>query len=144
MTSLVSRIRPQRVLFHSKMGRMDRVIVSKRYSVSVRADLGRQDLVNIVSQKCQLTKETSKIVVDSMFDSIMAAVSNGDKVSVTGFGSFERTIRSARQGRNPSTGEPMFIPETASVSFKASQVFKTAVKGRYQDQKMHSSDAQKD
>lgn len=139
MTSLVSRIRPHRVLFHSKMGRMGRVIIRRYSQVSVRADLGKQDLVNIVSQKCQLTKETSKIVVDSMFDSIMAAVSNGDKVSVTGFGSFERTVRSARQGRNPATGEAMFIPETASVSFKASQGFKTAVKGRYQEQKMQST-----
>lgn len=135
MTSVVSRIRPHRAFFHSKMGRMGRIMIRRYSQVSVRADLGKQDLVNIVSQKCQLTKETSKIVVDSMFDSIMAAVSNGDKVSVTGFGSFERTVRSARQGRNPATGESMFIPETASVSFKASQGFKTAVKGRYQEQK---------
>lgn len=126
----MSRIRPVRVLFHSNMCRMNR----KSRSMSIRADLGKQDLVNIVSQNCQLTKEKSKIVVDSMFDSIMAAVSNGDKVSVTGFGSFERTIRRARQGRNPATGAPMDIPETASISFKASQGFKTSVKGRYQQQ----------
>jgi DNA-binding protein HU-beta len=102
--------------------------------VKTRADLGKQDLVNIVSQNCQLTKQESKVAVDCLFDSIMAAVSNGDKVSVPGFGSFERSIRSARQGRNPSTGESLWIKESASVSFKAGSTFKSTVKERYNEQ----------
>ena len=102
--------------------------------VKTRVDLGKQDLVNIVSQNCQLTKQESKVAVDCLFDSIMAAVSNGDKVSVPGFGSFERSIRSARQGRNPSTGESLWIKESASVSFKAGSTFKSTVKERYNEQ----------
>lgn len=102
--------------------------------VKTRADLGKQDLVNIVSQNCQLSKQESKLAVDCIFDSIMAAVSNGDKVSVPGFGSFERSIRSARQGRNPSTGESLWIKESASVSFKAGSTFKSTVKERYNEQ----------
>jgi DNA-binding protein HU-beta len=61
----------------------------------------------------------------------MAAVSKGDKVSVPGFGSFERSIRSARQGRNPSTGESLWIKESASVTFKPGSTFKSTVKERY-------------
>ena len=102
--------------------------------VKTRVDLGKQDLVNIVSQNCQLTKQESKVAVDCLFDSIMAAVSNGDKVSVPGFGSFERSILSARQGRNPSTGESLWIKESASVSFKAGSTFKSTVKERYNEQ----------
>jgi DNA-binding protein HU-beta len=102
--------------------------------VKTRVDFGKQDLVNIVSQNCQLTKQESKVAVDCLFDSIMAAVSNGDKVSVPGFGSFERSIRSARQGRNPSTGESLWIKESASVSFKAGSTFKSTVKERYNEQ----------
>lgn len=114
----------QRNFFFSARGTSER-------NVKSRVDLGKQDLVNIVSQNCQLTKQQSKVAVDCIFDSIMAAVSNGDKVSVPGFGSFERSIRSARQGRNPSTGESLWIKESASVSFKAGSTFKSTVKERY-------------
>lgn len=99
--------------------------------MKTRADLGKQDLVDIVSQNCHLTKQQSKIAVDCLFDSIIAAVSSGDKVSVPGFGAFERTIRSARQGRNPSTGESLWIEESASIAFKPGSTFKSTVKERY-------------
>jgi DNA-binding protein HU-beta len=102
-------------------------------SMKTRADLGKQDLVDIVSQNCHLTKQQSKIAVDCLFDSIIAAVSSGDKVSVPGFGAFERTIRSARQGRNPSTGESLWIEESASIAFKPGSTFKSTVKDRYKE-----------
>jgi DNA-binding protein HU-beta len=99
--------------------------------MSTRADLGKQELVNIVSTNCSLTKQEAKVAVDCLFESIQAAVASGDKVSIPGFGSFERSIRSARQGRNPATGEALWIQESASPSFKAGSTFKTLVKDRY-------------
>ena len=97
----------------------------------MRQDLGKQDLVAIVSTNCSLTKAEAKVAVDAIFDSIQAAVAAGDKISIPGFGSFERSIRSARQGRNPATGESLFIPESATPSFKAGSTFKNLVKERY-------------
>lgn len=94
-------------------------------------DLGKQDLVAIVSTNCSLTKADAKVAVDAIFDSIQAAVAAGDKISIPGFGSFERSVRSARQGRNPATGESLFIPESATPAFKAGSTFKNLVKERY-------------
>jgi len=102
--------------------------------LSAKADLGKQDLVNIVSTNCSLTKTDAKVAVDAIFDSIQAAVAQGDKISIPGFGSFERSIRSARQGRNPATGESLFIPESATPTFKAGSTFKGLVKERYSKQ----------
>ena len=102
--------------------------------MSARADLTKHDLVDIVSTSCSLTKTDAKVAVDAIFDSIQAAVAQGDKISISGFGSFERTIRSARQGRNPATGESLHIPESASPSFKAGSTFKTIVKERYRSE----------
>ena len=102
--------------------------------LSAKADLGKQDLVNIVSTNCSLTKTDAKVAVDAIFDSIQAAVAQGDKISIPGFGSFERSIRSARKGRNPATGESLFIPESAAPTFKAGSTFKGLVKERYSKQ----------
>jgi len=103
----------------------------QRMNMSARADLGKQDLVAIVSTNCSLTKADAKVAVDAIFDSIQAAVAAGDKISIPGFGSFERSVRSARQGRNPATGESLFIPESATPAFKAGSTFKNLVKERY-------------
>jgi DNA-binding protein HU-beta len=51
----------------------------------------------------------------------------GEKVTLLGFGSFERVVRAARAGRNPSTGETMQIAEKAAPTFRASKVFKDTV-----------------
>ena len=56
------------------------------------------------------------------------ALMNGEKVSFTGFGSFDITKRSAREGRNPSTGETIHIDASKSVKFKPGKALKDAVK----------------
>ena len=57
----------------------------------------------------------------------MDAVAKGDKVTLVGFGSFEARHRKAREGRNPSTGQPMTIPETTVPAFSAGKAFKEMV-----------------
>ena len=51
----------------------------------------------------------------------------GEKVTLTGFGTFETVERSARTGINPATGEKILIPESKAVKFKAGKAFKEAV-----------------
>jgi DNA-binding protein HU-beta len=60
-------------------------------------------------------------------DSIMEAVSTGDKVTLVGFGSFEPRERKEREGRNPKTGEAMKIPATKVPAFSAGKLFKDMV-----------------
>lgn len=57
----------------------------------------------------------------------MNAVAKGEKVSIMGFGSFEKSVRAPRVGRNPQTGEKIDIPERAAPVFKAGKAFKDAV-----------------
>ncbi|MEO0943200.1 MAG: HU family DNA-binding protein, partial [Cyanobacteria bacterium J06642_12] len=66
-------------------------------------------------------------VVTATIDSIMEAVSEGDKVTLIGFGSFESRDRKQREGRNPKTGEPMTIPATTVPAFSAGKAFKEQV-----------------
>ncbi len=62
-----------------------------------------------------------------MFASIADALARGEDVTVTGFGRFARNDRSAREGRNPRTGERIAIGPSASVSFKAGETLKDSL-----------------
>ena len=65
--------------------------------------------------------------MDVVFDVIKEGVVLGEEVSIVGFGKFGVTERSAREGRNPQTGEKISIEASKSPKFKASSVFKDAV-----------------
>lgn len=67
--------------------------------------------------------------VDAVLDTIVRAVVAGDRVSVTGFGSFEKVERPARYARNPQTGERVRVKKTSVPRFRAGQGFKDLVSG---------------
>ncbi|MCT2594312.1 HU family DNA-binding protein [Streptomyces sp. N2-109] len=67
--------------------------------------------------------------VDVVLDAIVRAVCAGDRVSVTGFGSFEKVDRPARYARNPQTGERVRVKKTSVPRFRAGQGFKDLVSG---------------
>lgn len=67
--------------------------------------------------------------VDAVLDTIVRAVVAGDRVSVTGFGSFEKVERPARYARNPQTGERVRVRKTSVPRFRAGQGFKDLVSG---------------
>ena len=67
--------------------------------------------------------------VDAVLDTIVRAVVAGDRVTVTGFGSFEKAERQARQASNPQTGERVHIEATAVPRFRPRQGFKDLVSG---------------
>lgn len=58
-------------------------------------------------------------------------VSRGNKVAITGFGSFEPRLRAARNGRNPATGESIHIPSSTVPAFTAGKAFKDQVKASH-------------
>jgi DNA-binding protein HU-beta len=89
--------------------------------------MNKGELVDTVAAKASVTKKEADAVISAVLEAIMEAVASGDKVTLVGFGSFERRERKAREGRNPKTGEKMTIPETLVPAFSAGKLFKEKV-----------------
>ena len=90
--------------------------------------MNKTDLINLVSEKTELSKKDAASAVDAVFDSIVEALAKDDKVQLIGFGNFEVRERSARKGRNPQTGEEMEIAASKVPAFKPGKQFKDAIK----------------
>lgn len=84
-------------------------------------------IVAEVAEELGIPKAQAGRAFDSIFGKIKDHVSEGEKVQIPVFGSFEARIRSARNGVNPLTGAPMRIEEHLAPHFKASKVFKKEV-----------------
>ncbi len=80
--------------------------------------MNKSDLINRVSQQTGVSKAETKKIVQVIFASIIAALSEGDKISFVGFGSFRLIERTARKGRHPQTGEVIFIKAKKIVKFR--------------------------
>lgn len=89
--------------------------------------MNKGELVDKVAHATGITKKDVDKVISSTVDAVMAAVADGDKVTLVGFGSFEPRERKAREGRNPKTGEPMTIQATVVPAFSAGKLFKEKV-----------------
>lgn len=89
--------------------------------------MNKGELVDKVAQKASVTKKQADAVLSAALETIMEAVSNDDKVTLVGFGSFEPRDRKAREGRNPKTGDKMEIPATTVPAFSAGKLFKEKV-----------------
>lgn len=81
----------------------------------------KQSLIEKVAGECEITKAMAGKVVDAVFSSITESCRNGDGFKMVGFGSFSISERKERKGRNPKTGEPIHIPASKVVKFKASK-----------------------
>lgn len=88
----------------------------------------KKEMINAIAEKAECTKKDAKEILDAAFDTIIEAVMNGDDVRIGGFGTFTSVERAARTGRNPHTGEALDIKASKAVKFKASKMFKDAVK----------------
>ncbi len=88
----------------------------------------KADLVAQVAKRSGLTAKAAKDAVNAVFDVIADALKRGEKVVVTGFGTFMVRRRAARKGRNPQTGEEIQIPATKTPGFTAGKALKRAVK----------------
>ena len=89
--------------------------------------MNKTELIAVVSQAAGLTKKDTERVINAALDTITASLLEGDKVQLSGFGTFEVKDREARIGRNPHTKEAIDIPATRVPSFKASQALKDTV-----------------
>jgi DNA-binding protein HU-beta len=89
--------------------------------------MNKGELVDEIAGRANVTKKQADAVLTAAMETIMEAVSKGDKVTLVGFGSFEPRDRKAREGRNPKTGEAMEIPATKVPAFSAGKLFKEKV-----------------
>jgi len=87
----------------------------------------KMDLVNEVSRVTSSKKEAS-MAVEVVLNTIKKTLKKGDKVVLSGFGTFSVSKRKARKGRNPKTGEAIKIPARVLPRFKSTKAFKEAVK----------------
>ena len=87
----------------------------------------KADLVDLIYERVGSSKKEAGEVVEEVFAIIRDSLREGDKVKISGFGSFVVNQKKARRGRNPQTGEPITIDSRRVLSFKPSQVLKQLV-----------------
>jgi DNA-binding protein HU-beta len=98
--------------------------------------MNKGELVDALADKTGVTKKQADAVLTAALEAITEAVANGDKVTLVGFGSFERRDRAAREGRNPKTNEKMEIAATRVPGFSAGKAFKEKVAGGMNESKV--------
>jgi len=88
----------------------------------------KAELIGRIAEEAKISKASAEKVVNSFANSVTRALKKGDKLTLTGFGTFSVTKRRARTGRNPQTGKEIKIPARKVAKFKAGKMLKSAVK----------------
>jgi len=91
------------------------------------ATMTKADLVELVKTATQLEQRKTEEVVETIFESLIAALRNGERIEIRGFGTFRTRERRGRQGRNPKTGEPVEVRAKKILFFKPSKELKDFV-----------------
>ena len=89
--------------------------------------MNKTELIAAVAEKAELSKKDAEAAITATVEAITQALTQGEKVQLVGFGSFEVKTRAARVGRNPKTGEEIPIAEAKLPVFKAGKALKDAV-----------------
>ena len=90
--------------------------------------MNKQQLVDAVGERLG-DRKTAATAVDAVLSTVSGALAEGERVSLFGFGVFEKVDRAARTARNPSTGGTVQVPATSVPRFRAGQALKDAVNG---------------
>ena len=89
--------------------------------------MNKAELIEAIAKKAELSKKDSENALNAAIEAITAALKDGDKVSMVGFGTFETKTRAARIGRNPKTKAEIEIPASRVPGFKAGKALKDAI-----------------
>lgn len=89
--------------------------------------MNKTELIAAAAQRTGLTKKDTEQVLNAAIDAVTAALVQGERVQLSGFGTFETKTREARIGRNPHTKQAIEIPATRVPAFKASKSLKDSV-----------------
>ena len=89
--------------------------------------MNKAQLIQKIAENGNMTKKDAELALNAVTDAIANAVAAGERVQVTGFGSFDVKARDARVGRNPKTGEPVEIAASKRVVFTPAQTLKEKI-----------------
>ena len=89
--------------------------------------MNKTELVAAMAEQAEMTKKDAEKALTAFTEVVAKELKNGGKVQLVGFGTFEVSERSAREGRNPQTGEPMKIDASKAPTFKAGKALKDEV-----------------
>ena len=89
----------------------------------------KADIIEGVYEKVGFSKKESAEIVELVFDTVKETLERGDKIKISGFGNFQVRQKKARVGRNPQTGKEIEISARRVLTFRPSQVLKSALNG---------------
>lgn len=90
--------------------------------------MNKTELIAAMAEKAEISKKDAEKALTAFTNVVADTLVDGDKVTITGFGTFEVVERAARTGRNPKTGGAIEIAASKSPKFKAGKALKDAVK----------------
>jgi len=92
--------------------------------VELKEGMTKAELVEKVANTTQLTKKHAELIVNTVYESIVQSLKEGEKIELRGFGSFRIRHRGARIGRNPKTGDRVAVPPKRIPYFKPGKELK--------------------
>jgi DNA-binding protein HU-beta len=93
-----------------------------------KPNMNKAQLIEVVAKAASVTKVDAENVLNAAIDSIKKSVKKGEDVTLIGFGTFTKSKRQARSGRNPQTGKEIEIPAMTVPKFRPGREFKDAIK----------------
>jgi DNA-binding protein HU-beta len=91
-------------------------------------NINKDALVSAISAKTEQSKKDVELVVDTLIEEITRGIQTGNKVTLTGFGTFKASVRAARMGINPQTKAKIEIPAMKVPKFTAGKTLKEAIR----------------
>lgn len=91
--------------------------------------VNKKELIDAVAVRLDGDRKSASTAVEGVLDEITRAIVKGDRVQLTGFGTFEKRARAARKARNPQTGETVKVKKTSVPAFRAGATLKAVVSG---------------
>ncbi|MEO0630120.1 MAG: HU family DNA-binding protein [Planctomycetota bacterium] len=89
--------------------------------------MNKGELIELVAGELESSKADATKAVEAVMQAIQEGVKTKDKVTITGFGTFQKKHRAERQGINPATKQPMTIAASTTCAFKPATAFKEAI-----------------
>jgi integration host factor subunit beta len=90
--------------------------------------MNKSDLVQFISEQIKtLSKKEVDLIVDTIFNKMTESLSHGERIEIRGFGSFEVRVREARQGRNPKSGQKVYVNTRRVPFFKVGKELKERI-----------------
>jgi len=87
----------------------------------------KADLIDSLARRNEMPRPKAEEFVNALFDDLVNALKNGEKVNISGFGTFSVSERKGRLGRNPKTGATIEIAPSRAAKFKAGKTLKDSL-----------------